>query len=74
MRKLLPSTMGQSRGGSNPITSASQPPQRVETYTVNVDGRNFSVAVGPGDGRAGDSTDGGQRNPGNTGSRQRGRD
>ncbi len=35
--------------GSNPITSASQAPQRVETYTVNVDGRNFSVAVGPGD-------------------------
>jgi oxaloacetate decarboxylase alpha subunit len=35
--------------GSNPVTPAGQAPQRVETYTVNVDGRNFSVAVGPGD-------------------------
>jgi oxaloacetate decarboxylase alpha subunit len=35
--------------GVHQVTPADQAPQRVETYTVNVDGRNFSVAVGPGD-------------------------
>jgi oxaloacetate decarboxylase alpha subunit len=34
--------------GNNPAAPASPPHQPVETYTVNVDGRNFNVAVGPG--------------------------
>jgi len=34
--------------GNNPAAPASPAHQPVETYTVNVDGRNFNVAVGPG--------------------------
>ncbi|MFA6052726.1 MAG: sodium-extruding oxaloacetate decarboxylase subunit alpha [Methylobacter sp.] len=34
--------------GNNPAAPANPTHQPVETYTVNVDGRNFNVAVGPG--------------------------